>query len=451
MKILIVTLFIALSMSIPLQAQQWEKTLSDPDGAGVTDILLTPQNTLLVTTSSWSSLPGGLGGVRRSTNDGASWQNPLEGFNGRTLCLGDNGVVFASFWPYPMDEAIYRSTNDGVNWSRLHSVSAGDNIFSIESKDNNNTIFIGTRNGVKRSTNAGVNWAYVNTGIPANSWVRDIETDTSSGIVVAATTNGVFSTTNNGASWQMATGIQPGDTIVKIEFDYPIDTLDGTDQTRVYYGSNGGYIYDSFHDSEYLVATFLAIFGDAEITGIGVVVLRHLNKKQHQVTTFAEPGEGAFLVSDDFLTWTEQTLGLPHNIRLSCTCPQYDTLGPPFYITKYSGCFTSSSRAQVWKYSYLVGVELISSQIPEIFALEQNYPNPFNPSTNIKFDILGKEAVRLSVFNSLGQEVAVLVDQRLSAGSYEYKFDAGGLSSGIYFYKLQSENFSETKKMLLVK
>jgi hypothetical protein len=297
-----------------------------------------------------------------------------------------------------------------------------------------------------------VNWAYVNTGIPANSWVRDIETDTSSGIVVAATTNGVFSTTNNGSSWQMASGIQSGDTIVIIEFDYPIDTLDGAEQTRVYYGSNGGSIYDSFYESEYLVTTLLALFGDKEITGIGVVVLMHLNKKQHHVTTFAEPGEGAFLVSDDFITWTERVLGLPHYIRLSCTCLKYDTIIPGTnFTTRFSGCATDFSRAQVWKYNFLVGVEQISSQIPESYSLKQNYPNPFNPSTKIIFDIRRKEVVRLSVFNSLGQEVDILVNTELSPGTYEYTFDGSGLTSGIYFYKLNSESFSETKKMLLIK
>jgi hypothetical protein len=104
-------------------------------------MLYTEQGTLIVTTASWSMSAGNFGGVRRSTNDGDTWQNPLDGFNGRTLFLGDNDVIFASFWPFPLEEALYRSTNDGVNWTRMQSVSSGDNIFSITTKNNNNIIF----------------------------------------------------------------------------------------------------------------------------------------------------------------------------------------------------------------------------------------------------------------------------------------------------------------------
>ena len=177
----------------------------------------------------------------------------LTDSTGRTLHPGDNGVVFASFWPYPIEEAIYRSTNDGLNWTRLHSVNSGDNIFSITSKDNNNIIFIGTRNGVKRSTNSGVNWSYVNTGITANSWVRDLEVDTSSGIVLAATTNGLFSTTNNGTNWEMATGIDPQDTIVKIAIDYSPTTQDAAGKGNIaYIGTHEGDIFESTEDTRYL-------------------------------------------------------------------------------------------------------------------------------------------------------------------------------------------------------
>ncbi len=89
--------------------------------------------------------------------------------------------------------------------------------------------------------------------------------------------------------------------------------------------------------------------------------------------------------------------------------------------------------------------------LPQMFKLCQNYPNPFNPATNINFTIAANSNVRLSVFNLLGQKVATIVDKPLTAGKYHVTFNGSGLPSGIYYYKLQAGNFSETKEMILLK
>jgi hypothetical protein len=92
-----------------------------------------------------------------------------------------------------------------------------------------------------------------------------------------------------------------------------------------------------------------------------------------------------------------------------------------------------------------------TSEIIQDFHLEQNCPNPFNPSTTIQFQISNSSFVNLKVYDILGREVTTLVNEENPAGSYEVNFDAGGLSSGIYFYKLQTSNYVETRKMLLLK
>jgi len=97
------------------------------------------------------------------------------------------------------------------------------------------------------------------------------------------------------------------------------------------------------------------------------------------------------------------------------------------------------------------GVELISNELPTEFNLNQNYPNPFNPSTTISFSLPEVSFVSLKVFNTLGEEIEMLVSEELSSGSYKFDWNANNLPSGIYFYKLQSENFVETKKMILLK
>jgi len=88
---------------------------------------------------------------------------------------------------------------------------------------------------------------------------------------------------------------------------------------------------------------------------------------------------------------------------------------------------------------------------PASFALLQNYPNPFNPSTLIKFDVAVTGPTTLVVYNVLGQESATLVNEELNAGGYGVTFDARGLASGVYYYRLQSGAFSETRRMLLMK
>ena len=101
-----------------------------------------------------------------------------------------------------------------------------------------------------------------------------------------------------------------------------------------------------------------------------------------------------------------------------------------------------------YEYSDEIEVEVIG---PLTFALEQNYPNPFNPSTSIKYSVPENGFVKLSVYNLVGEEVSVLVNETVDAGFYEVAFNAANLPSGTYFYRLQTGNSLQTKKMILLK
>ena len=96
-------------------------------------------------------------------------------------------------------------------------------------------------------------------------------------------------------------------------------------------------------------------------------------------------------------------------------------------------------------------VEQLSPTAPKTFLLEQNYPNPFNPSTTIRYQLPVASEVKLEVYDVLGKKIATLVNERQSAGSYQVVWNASGLSSGTYFYRLQAGTFTQTKKMILVK
>jgi hypothetical protein len=99
----------------------------------------------------------------------------------------------------------------------------------------------------------------------------------------------------------------------------------------------------------------------------------------------------------------------------------------------------------------IIGIQNISSEVPKDFSLGQNYPNPFNPVTKIEIALKTESYVRLSVYNILGEEVQVLVNENLKAGNYAVEYNAVKLPSGVYFYRLAADGFSETKKMVLVK
>ena len=100
---------------------------------------------------------------------------------------------------------------------------------------------------------------------------------------------------------------------------------------------------------------------------------------------------------------------------------------------------------------FLTGVTQNGSNIPTEFALSQNYPNPFNPTTNIKFDIPEQGFVSLKVYDVVGKEIATLVNNVKSAGSYSVDFNGSNLSSGVYFYRLEAGSFTAVKRMILVK
>jgi hypothetical protein len=142
------------------------------------------------------------------------------------------------------------------------------------------------------------------------------------------------------------------------------------------------------------------------------------------------------------------------------------TAGPAFTITGMGKVTFKSGNVVTLKPGFVIlaggefhslsnetygPVQEYNSEIPKIFELSQNYPNPFNPSTNIEFSIPKATAVTLAIYNSLGQEITTLVSDRLSPGKYTFNWEADNLASGIYLYRLITDEFVDTKKMLLLR
>jgi hypothetical protein len=116
--------------------------------------------------------------------------------------------------------------------------------------------------------------------------------------------------------------------------------------------------------------------------------------------------------------------------------------------------FAGTSGGGVWRRplsEMITSVEMLSTDLPTRFSLNQNYPNPFNPATRISFSLPSKSFTSLKVFDALGREVAVLLSDELPAGTYSEQWNAAGLPSGVYFYRLQTGSFVETKKLVLLR
>ena len=165
------------------------------------------------------------------------------------------------------------------------------------------------------------------------------------------------------------------------------------------------------------------------------------------------PAPGTFTIS--FLPGATRTFnGNADSVTVQATTTSNVPQG--LYTITVTGTESGGPRVHFRSYQIRVGnftgIKSENSEIPKSFSLKQNYPNPFNPATTIKFAIPSSSVVNLKLYDALGREVSSLLNNySLSAGNYVYDFNAAGLTSGVYFYKLTAGDFSDIKKMVLVK
>ncbi len=153
--------------------------------------------------------------------------------------------------------------------------------------------------------------------------------------------------------------------------------------------------------------------------------------------------------SDGILQWTEIYNGSQDGSDVAMAL--FVDLSGNVYTSGYSYNSATAFDFVTIKYSPTVGISNVSLSAPDKFELQQNYPNPFNPSTSINYNLPSDNFVTLKIYDINGKEAATLVNGRQSRGSYSAKWNASGFSSGIYFYKLETGKFAETKRMMLIK
>jgi len=158
---------------------------------------------------------------------------------------------------------------------------------------------------------------------------------------------------------------------------------------------------------------------------------------------FAGTEGGVFLSTNNGTSWTAVNSGLTNLYVMGIGAS-----GRNLFAGTYSGGVWRRPLSEM-----ITSVEGLSPELPKHFSLEQNYPNPFNPATTIQFTIpsgtYGRTSLR--VYNVLGNEVAILVNEQKSPGTYALRWDASGMPSGVYFYRLRAGQFVETKKLILLR
>lgn len=359
------------------------------------------------------------GDIYRSSDEGLSWQNVSASGLGKAVLRGlvaKGSNLFVSIVANDTTQGIYKSTNNGANWSRVYSSYAAVMAVSTDK------IYAGLYNGFISSTNDGATWQTVNIPNP-NFGIQYLGAEGNT--IVAGRQDNYYVTTNNGTNW--ITGVPPPGGQLN---SYSIGP---TNIWGVASGSGTG-----LYRSTNLGANFTQV----SVPGIALAVI------ENNGNVFISTDSGVFRSTNNGANWIKRNSGMPvipSNIY-------YSTVVWKFYLLNNT-MFAGTLYSAVWKtpYSYLTGVQSVSTQIPDKFLLQQNYPNPFNPTTKINFSLPVNSFVKLRIYNSLGREVANLVNEKLSAGSYAYDFSGELLSSGVYYYKMETENYSETKKMVLVK
>jgi hypothetical protein len=172
------------------------------------------------------------------------------------------------------------------------------------------------------------------------------------------------------------------------------------------------------------------------------------NEVELSWTTATETNNQGFQVERMSSAGSFEQIGYVAGFGTTSEPKSYSFVDPKLETGTYTYKLKQIDFDGTFTYSDEVNVEV---EIPLVYSLEQNYPNPFNPITNIKYSIQKDGFVKLAVYNLLGEEVTVLVNNEQKAGRYEVAFDASRFASGVYMYRLESNNFISIKKMILIK
>jgi len=403
-----------------------------------------------------------------------TWVEQISGLTTQLTSISavdDNNV-----WVCGYSGRVLRTTNGGTNWVSVNSAPIPTTlnlhtIFAIDSV----TVLVagsGTSSFLFRTTNAGTTWTqvftetggFIDVVVFGNSMAGYMIGDP----VPAGGRWSLWGTTTGGVTWDSATFRLPAGSPSEagwnnaFYFDISTGLMFGTNNTRIYRTVN--LVNWTTQPTTTQVNSYALWFNNA-LTGFmgGTALLYTTTAGTAWVAPpSALPGTANIsgIVGFSNNWWVvrqSQPVYFSSNNGTSWVT-QYTAPGAGLYryIARprsfiFNTLYAVGSTGGISKASGLTGLEPVSNEIPKAFSLKQNYPNPFNPTTRFEFKIAKPGLVRVSVFDELGREVRTLVNENLQPGTYEISFDGSDLSSGVYYYKLVTQDFSESRKMILLK
>lgn len=460
-------------------AQQWQKTASSPKGSGITDLAVKQSNGyLFATTGSFDWPNADTGGVHRSTDGGNTWTRVFPAFVARVLLVHPDGRIFASVWDFPnQDESIYYSTDDGDTWILSYDGAPNNNIFCIEFEPGNPLVmWAGGRDLLLKSSTGGLpgGWTQI-TPVTFGVWAMQVDVQQPwfgiPGRVFLMIRNPTtlassvyYSDGPPGMGWSLIQGTTSTDTLVSMIVAH--DTTWGVDYEALYVGTFSGKIFKTSlvgppftFELVYEAPDLESINAFTEIdleVGDGSSELRKRKKKKGAkekrrsgLPEASGESGGVIETIDNGVSWQDVNNGLPTERKMSALANHVTSAAS---ATVYAGMFLNQNDgAPVYSLDFTTDVEEANSRFPEKYSISQNYPNPFNPTTEIEYRIPETGHVSLRVYDLLGRDVATLVNETKTPGTYEVSWDATGQTSGVYFYRLTTGDFVQTRKLVLLR
>ena len=330
------------------------------------------------------------------------------------------------------NNGILRSVNNGAGWTNATSglTGSGSWVAPIVAHPDSAGVFYTARAQVFKTTNTGAVWTALSSG--TSGTIREMAISKSEPLIMYATSGSVvYKSTNGGNTFIVSTTGIPNKTITSINIHpdsskVAVLTQSGFGGTKIYKTTNGA-------------TSWFSINGNLPDSPINDGMIYYPGHATNVI--LAATDIGVFMTSNNGANWTELADGLPNTVAMHLDYNQ--AAGKLRIGTHGRGVYELNGP--------LIGITNYNTNVPGNFYLKQNFPNPFNPQTRISFGIVKAGFVNLKVYDALGREVANLVNENLKPGSYEVTFRGDNLSSGMYFYKLSANDFTETKKMLMVK
>jgi len=361
-----------------------------------------------------TGIAAGVGGVWRSTSSGVNWVQMISGVNINGISFYDNNNGYA----VGDSGKIFRTTNNGTSWVQQGVGVTSNNLYGCIFSTSIRFHAVGAGGIILVTVNGGSTWAFQsNSGVDLYSVIMNAVGE---GYTVGSSASEVVRLTNNaGTNWVNVLNAG-GNNCYDISFiNNSSNVLVIGNNGRIRKTTNGG-IFWTFPQSN---------------SNVNLNAVTFINSS---VAFIAGNSGLIFKTTNEGFNWSYQSVGYPNNLK------------DISFINEQTG-WTVGENGIVLRTGIPVGIEKVGNNIPSQFELYQNYPNPFNPLTNIKFDLMISSYVKLIVYDILGKEIEILLNQKINAGSYEYRWNGINLPSGTYFYRFITEDYSETKKMILIK